>query len=160
MTTIMADHSHRRRKCPPNAPHEELRPMSSSLLDGRKTSEQADTIFKRLRGCMALITFRCYGNASSPEQRSALRAIHPLNTHYILLLGGLLPINLTRWNEAQCLVWGIRGAFPPAATMVVTVFCSLPEHEPLFPVNQGIVGIARKLLSRARQFLHCTAAEM
>ncbi len=44
-------------------------------------------------------------------------------------------------------MWGVRvrGAFPPAAAMVVTVFCSLPEHEPLFPVNQGIVGIARTL---------------
>jgi len=47
----------------------------------------------------------------------------------------------------------VRGAFPPAAAMVVTVFCSPPEHKPLFPVNQGIVGIARKLLSRARRFL-------
>jgi len=101
---------------------------------------------------MALITLCCYGNASSPEQRSALRAI-------ISLLGGSLPINLTRRNMAQCLMWGVREAFPPVADMVVTVFCSLPEHEPLFPVNQGIVGIARKLLSRARRFLHSTKAE-
>ena len=104
---------------------------------------------------MALITLRCYGDASSPERKSALRAIHPLNTptiisasqNYICLLGGLSPINLRRQNEAQCLMWGVRGAFPPLAAIVVTVFCSLPEHEPLFPVNHGIVGIARKLLS-------------
>jgi len=62
-------------------------------------------------------------------------------------------------NEAQCLVWDVRGAFSPAAAMVVMVFCNLPEHEPLFLVNQGIVGIARKLLSRARRFLHCTEVE-
>jgi len=44
---------------------------------------------------------------------------HP--QHYIRLLGGLSPINLTRRNEAQCLVWGVRGAFPPSAAMVVMV---------------------------------------
>jgi len=58
---------------------------------------------------------------------------HP--QHYIRLLGGSSPINLKRQNEAQCLVWGVRGAFPPSAAMVVTLFCSLPEHEPLFPVE-------------------------
>jgi len=35
--TTMADHSRRRRKCPPtNAPHEALRPAPSSSLDGRR----------------------------------------------------------------------------------------------------------------------------
>jgi hypothetical protein len=90
-------------------------------------------------GCMALITLRCYGDASSPEQRSALRAIHPPQhpQHYICLLGGSgsSPINLTRRHEAQCLVWGVRGVFPPSAAMVVTVFCSVPEHKPLFLVE-------------------------
>jgi hypothetical protein len=43
-----------------------------------------DTICKGLRGCMALTTLRCYGDASSPEQRSALRAIHPLNNPNII----------------------------------------------------------------------------
>jgi len=38
-------------------------------------------------------------------------------------------------HEAQCLVWGVRWAFPPSAAMDVTVFCSVPEHEPLFPVE-------------------------
>ncbi len=79
---------------------------------------------------MALITLRCYGDASSPEQRSAFEGHtppqHPQN--YIPLLEGSSPINLTRRNEAQCLVWGVRGAFPPSAAMVVRVFCSLPEH--------------------------------
>jgi hypothetical protein len=51
----MADHSRRRRKCPPNAPHEALRPAPSSSLDWRRPPEQADTIFKGLSGCMALI---------------------------------------------------------------------------------------------------------
>jgi hypothetical protein len=81
--TTMADRRCRR-KCPPNAPHEALRPAPSSSLDGRRPPEQADTIFKGLRGCMALITLRCYGDASSPEQRSALRAMHPLNTPIII----------------------------------------------------------------------------
>ena len=133
----MADHSRRRRKCPPNAPHEALRPTPSSLHDGRRPPEQADTIFKGLRRC-------------TPPQ-------HP--QHYFRLLGGSLPINLTRQNEAQCLVWGVTGAFPPSAAMVVTVIaCRSTNH--FFLLNLGIVGIARKLLSRAIRFLHCTEVEM
>jgi len=84
--TTMADHIRlrHRRKCPPNAPHEALRPAPSSLLDGRWPPEQADITFKGLRGCVVLITLRCYGDVSSPEQRSALRTIHPLNTPKII----------------------------------------------------------------------------
>jgi len=78
---------------------------------------------------------------------------HP--QHYIRLLKGLSSINLTRWNGAQCLVWGVRGAFTPSAAMVVTVFCSLPEQAPLFLVElQQRVGIARKLLTRRANFSH------
>jgi hypothetical protein len=40
---------------------------------------------------------------------------------YICKLGGLLPIHLTRWRGAPGLMWGARGAFPPAAAMVVAV---------------------------------------
>jgi hypothetical protein len=72
---------------------------------------------------MALKTLRCCGDASLPEQRSALRAINTLNPppKYICKLGGLSPIHSKRWLEAQGLMWGARGPFPPAATMVVAV---------------------------------------
>jgi hypothetical protein len=80
---------------------------------------------------MALKTLRCCGDASSPEQRSALRAIHTLNPppKYIHKLGGLLPIHSMHRRGAQGLMWGARGPFPPAAAMdvaVVTpiVFCA------------------------------------
>ena len=90
-----------------------------------------------LRRCIIAGTNECF-EGHTPTQ-------HP--QHYIRLLGGSSPINLMRRNEVQCLVWGVRGAFPPSAAMVVTVFCSLPEYKPLFRLNYGIVGIARKLLS-------------
>jgi hypothetical protein len=72
---------------------------------------------------MALKTLQCCGNASSPEQRSALRAINTLNPpkKYIRKLGGLSPNHLKHWRGAQGLMWGARGPFPPAAAMVVAV---------------------------------------
>ncbi len=158
--TTMANHSRRRRKRPPNAPHEALRPAPSSLLNERWPPEQADTIFTGLSGCMALIHTPmlrwCIIAGTKERFEGHTPPQHP--QHYIRLLGGSSPINLTRWNEAQCLVWGVTGAFPPSAAMVVTVFtCWSTNH--LLPVNHGIVGIARKLLSRARRFLRCTEAE-
>jgi hypothetical protein len=80
----MADHSRRQQKSPPSAAHKAFCPAPLSSLDGQQPPEQADTIFKGLRGCMALITLRCYGDASSPEQRSSLRAIQPLNTPNVI----------------------------------------------------------------------------
>jgi hypothetical protein len=72
---------------------------------------------------MALKTLRCCGNASFPEQRSALRAIHTLNPpqKYIRKLGGLSPIHLMCRCRAQGLMWGARGPCPPVAAMVVAV---------------------------------------
>jgi hypothetical protein len=72
---------------------------------------------------MALKTLRCCGNSSSPEQRSALRAINTLNPpkKYICKLGRLSSIYSKRWRGAQGLVWGARGAFLLAAAMVVVV---------------------------------------
>jgi hypothetical protein len=72
---------------------------------------------------MALKTLRCCGNSSSPEQRSALRAINNLNPpkKYICKLGGLSPIHSTHRRGAQGLMWEARGPFPPAAAMVVAV---------------------------------------
>jgi hypothetical protein len=72
---------------------------------------------------MALKTLRCCGDSSSPEQRSALRAINTLNPpkEYIHKLGGLSPIHSMHRRGAQGLMWGTRGPFPPAAAMVVAV---------------------------------------
>jgi hypothetical protein len=73
-----------------------------------------------LRVCMALKAFLCSGNDESPQHQSVFRAIHILNSskYYIRLLGGLSPIHLMRRHEAQGLMWGTRGPFPPAAAMV------------------------------------------
>jgi hypothetical protein len=72
---------------------------------------------------MALKTLQCHGNASSPEQRSTLRVIHTLNPppKYIHKLVGLLPIHSMCWGGVQCLVWGARGPFRPAAAMFMAV---------------------------------------
>jgi hypothetical protein len=58
-----------------------------------------------------------------------------------------------RQHEAQCLVWGVRGAFPPSAAMVVMVFCSVPEHEPLFPVEPWHIGYHQKALVSSKMNL-------
>ena len=160
--TTISNHSRHWQKWHPSAAHKALHPAPSSSIDGRQPPEQVDIICKGLRECMALKTLRCYSNASLPEQRSTLRAIPPQHPqYYIRLLGGSSPINMMRRHEAQCLVWGVRGAFLLLAAMVVMVFCSVPEHKPFFRLNHGIVvGIARKLMSRATGFLHCTEAEM
>jgi hypothetical protein len=52
-----------------------------------------------------------------------LRAINTLNPpkNYIRKLEGLLPIHSTHRHRVQGLMWGTRGPFPPAATMVVAV---------------------------------------
>ncbi len=72
---------------------------------------------------MALKTLRCCGDSSSPEQRSALRAINTLKPppKYIRKLGGLSPIHLTCRRGVQGLMWGARGPFPLDAAMVVAV---------------------------------------
>jgi len=107
---------------------------------------------------MALITLLCYGDAPSPEQRSALRAIqHPLNTHKIISAcsGDRLAHQsdaLERGAMPRVGRWG--GAFPPSAAMVVTVFCSLPEqHGPLFPVEPRPSGYRQKALVSSKTIL-------
>ena len=52
----MAEYSQRRQKLPPSAAHKALRPAPSSLIDGRRSPEQADIIIKGLRVCVALNT--------------------------------------------------------------------------------------------------------
>jgi hypothetical protein len=68
-------------------------------------------------------TLRCCGDSSLPEQRSTLRSINTLDPpkKYIHKLGGSLPIHLKYQRGAPGLMWGARGAFPPAAAMVVAV---------------------------------------
>ena len=68
-----------------------------------------------------------------------MRAIHPINTPKIISAcsGGRRPSigRVSTRRNASCGALGVRGAFPPSAAMVVMVFCRLPEHEPLFPVE-------------------------
>jgi hypothetical protein len=64
-----------------------LAPTPSSLLDGGRPTEQAHRIFYSWE------TLRYCGNASLPEQRSTLRAIHPLTPpkDITACLGGCCP---------------------------------------------------------------------
>jgi hypothetical protein len=72
---------------------------------------------------MALKTLQCCGDASLPEERSALRATHTLHSPqtYIRKLGGLFPSHLKHQRGVQGLMWGARGPFPLAVAMVVVV---------------------------------------
>jgi hypothetical protein len=75
---------------------------------------------------MARKALLCSGDDELPQHRSVLRAIHTLNSpqNYSRLLGGLLPINKTRRQEAQGLMWGAGGHFcrrRPWLAMVVSV---------------------------------------
>jgi hypothetical protein len=85
---------------------------------------------------MAPKTLRCCGNSSSPEQRSALRAIHTINPpkKYIRKLGGLSSIHSKHWRGVKGLMWGARGPFPLAVAMVVAVvmpvvFCAMATEK-------------------------------
>jgi hypothetical protein len=49
-----------------------------------------------------------------------MNTLNPLKK-YIRKLGGSSSIHLKRQRWAQDLMWGARGAFPPAAAMVVAV---------------------------------------
>jgi hypothetical protein len=72
---------------------------------------------------MALKTLQCCGDASLPEQRSALRAKHTLNPpppiHPQAQRVVTHPFDASA--QAQGLMWGARGSFPPAAAMAMTV---------------------------------------
>ena len=146
----MAGHSRRQQKLLPSSAHKAFCPAPLSSLDGRQPPEQADTIFKWLRGCMALNPLRCYVNASSPEQRSSFRAIQPLNTSNVIptCSGDCRPSiwRVRTRRNASCGALGVRGAFPPSAAMAMMVFCSLSEHEPLFLVELRHIGHRQKAL--------------
>jgi hypothetical protein len=69
---------------------------------------------------MPLEALLCSGIDALPQHRSVLRAIHTLNSlkNYIRMLGVLSPIHLMHWRGVKGLMWGTRGPYPPAATMV------------------------------------------
>ncbi len=73
-----------------------------------------------LRVCSTLKALLCSGNDELPQHWSVLRATHTLNIpkNYIRLPGGLSPIHLTHWRGVQGLMWGTRGPYLLAATMV------------------------------------------
>ncbi len=160
--TTMTDHSRRRQKLPPSAAHNALRPTLSSSLYGWWPPEQVDIIFKGLRGCEALKILRCYSDASSPEQMSTSRAIHPLNTPTIISAcsGGRHPSNWHISTRRNTLCGVLGGYFCHRRPWLwpCFVFCSCRSTNHFLRLNHSKVGIARKLLSRARQFLHCTEA--
>ena len=86
---------------------------------------------------MALKLLRCCCGASSPEQGSVLRAIHPINSHkkHTRLLGGLSLIDLTRRHARLALEWVSRAPYLAAAAMVVWVWprqllTIFPQGEP------------------------------
>jgi len=56
----------------------------------------------------APVTSECVEGHTPPQPRK----------NCIRLLGGSSPIERRRWRGAQCLVWGVRGAFPPASAVV------------------------------------------
>ena len=105
-------------------------------------------------GCMALKTLRCCGGASSPEQRSVLRAINPTTPHkkHIRLLGGLSPIDPTRRRARLCLALVSRGPFPPAAVMVGLVVAPTAVDYCSPGGNPNKLGIDRKLFLRTIAF--------
>jgi hypothetical protein len=154
----MAGHSQRRQKLPPSAAHKALCPAPSSSLDGQQPPEQADTIFKGLRGCMcmALITLRCYGDASSPEQRSALRDIHPLNTPNIISAcsGYHRPSIWRVGTRRNALCGALGGHFCRRRPWLWRCFIACRSTNHFFRLNYGIVGITRKLLTRRANFSH------
>jgi hypothetical protein len=69
---------------------------------------------------MDLKALLCSGNDELPQHWSVLGTINALNSpkSYICLLGGLSPIHSTCRRGGKGLVWGARGAFPPAGAMV------------------------------------------
>ena len=86
---------------------------------------------------MALKTLQCCGNSSSPEQRSALRALHTLNPpkKNIRKFGGLSSIHSKHWRRVQGLMWGARGPFPPAAAVVSCVLCSTGKSNKIIKIS-------------------------
>ncbi len=75
--TTIANHGRRQQKWPHIAPHEAL--CQRVIWMGNNHLSKRIKFWGLLRVCMALKTLRCCGDASLPEQRSTLRAIHTLD---------------------------------------------------------------------------------
>jgi hypothetical protein len=113
--------------------------MPTHRIDLGRSPKQADMLLEGwMIGCMAFKALLCSGDASSPEQRSALRAIDPSPPHknHIRLLGGSSLINPTCRRGTQGLLWASRGLFLSTAAMVRLVVVlgtavpSPPNHVP------------------------------
>ena len=125
----MADRSQRRQKLHPSATHKPFRPEPSSSLDGRRPPGWRGVWPSSHSDVMAVHQHHLRNKGALWGPYHTLPQ-HPQHYNYIRLLGWLSHINLALRNEAQCLVWGVRGAFPPSAAMVVTVFaaCRSTNH--------------------------------
>ena len=104
-------------------------------------------------GCMTLKTLRCCGGASSLEQGSVLRAIHPTISHemHTRLLGGLSSINPMHWRARLHLAWVFRAPSLAAAMVGLVVARTAVDYFPPGE-NPNKLGIARKLFLRTIVF--------
>ncbi len=142
----------------PLAPHmRPCAPRCRHCLMGEDPQASAYN-FWRLRGCMALKTLQCCGDASLLDQRSALRAICPLTPLKIITacLGGCCP-SIQRINVGIEASFGVLGGHFcrhwPWLWWWLCVFCSVPEHKPLFPVEPWHIGYCRKALVLSKTIL-------
>jgi hypothetical protein len=158
--TTIANHGCCQQKWPPSTPHKALRSMPTHRMDSRQCPKQADVIFGLLRVCMALKTLQCCGNASLPEQRSALRAIHtlypplPPPPNYTRYLGGLSSIHLTCQCRVQGLMWGAGGSISAGGGHGCggcDVSCVLLQHSRsqnhFGPIEPQQIGYCHKVLN-------------
>ena len=119
----MAEHGQRQQKHPPSTPHEALHPVHTSPLDRGRLPEQARFFSSGLGGVWPLI----HSDVTVLHHRRNKGALwlpytpSPSPPNYSGLLGGLSSINPTHPHEAQSLMWGLRGPFPHATAMAVTV---------------------------------------
>ena len=156
--TTMDDHGRRRQKCPPSAPHQALSPTTMHPTNGGQPPKQAGIILGGLRGCIALKTLQCWGNASLPEQRSILRATHHLNPppNISACLGGCRPSVqriMLGLNTSFGVLWGHFRRGRSWLWWSLCVFWSVPEHEPLFPVEPRHIGYRWKALVSSKRIL-------
>ena len=103
---------------------------------------------------MALKLLRCCGGASSPEQGSILRAIHPINSHkkHTRLLKGLSLIDPTCRHARLAVERVSRAPYLAAAAMVGLIVAPTTVDYFSPRENPNKLGIARKLFLRAIVF--------
>ncbi len=118
-------------------------PMLTCWINRRRSLQQADMLFSGDEIVYGPQTPLYYGNYALPYHWSILRAKDPLQPPpkhiHTCLLKGLYPINPPCHCRMQVLLWGARGVLPPAAAMVVFVFCrracelGVGENKPPMP---------------------------